>query len=86
MKSFTYTIQDPVGIHARPAGMLAKKAATFESTITLEKNGKKADLRRLIALMGLGVRCGDTVTITVEGLDEEEAAPAFEAFMSSLSL
>ena len=86
MKSFTYTIQDPVGIHARPAGMLAKKAATFESTITLEKNGKKADLRRLIALMGLGVRCGDTVTITVEGPDEEEAAPAFEPFMSSLSL
>lgn len=55
MKEFTYTITDPVGIHARPAGMLAKKAAGFKSTVTVIKGEKKADTRRLMALMGLGI-------------------------------
>ena len=36
MKTFTYTVQDELGIHARPAGMLAKAAAGFKSTITLD--------------------------------------------------
>ena len=41
MKTFTYTIQDEVGIHARPAGLLAKKAKEFQSAITLEKDGTR---------------------------------------------
>ena len=40
MKKFTYTIKDSVGIHARPAGLLAKKAKEFESVVTIDKNGK----------------------------------------------
>lgn len=40
MKTFSYTIKDEVGIHARPAGLLTKKAKEFKSVITLEKNGK----------------------------------------------
>ena len=41
MKEFTYTIKEPVGIHARPAGMLAKEAKTCQSTVTIvDKNGK----------------------------------------------
>ena len=43
MKTFTYTIQDEVGIHARPAGLLAKKAKEFQSTITMEKGGCEPD-------------------------------------------
>ena len=39
MKEFTYTIKEPVGIHARPAGMLAKEAKAHESTVTIvDKN------------------------------------------------
>lgn len=81
MKEFTYTITDPVGIHARPAGMLAKKAAGFKSTITVIKGEKKADTRRLIAFMGLGIKCGDTITIQAEGEDEQAAAEAVQAFL-----
>ena len=44
MKTFTYTVQDELGIHARPAGMLAKAAAGFKSTITLD-NGAKMCIR-----------------------------------------
>ena len=55
MKTFTYTIQDEVGIHARPAGLLAKKAKEFQSTITMEKGGKSVNLTKLMAVMGIGL-------------------------------
>ncbi len=83
MKTFTYTVKDEVGIHARPAGLLVKKAKEFESVITIEKGGKKAAATKLMAVMGLGVKCGDTVTVTAEGADEEKAAAEMEEFLSA---
>ena len=80
MKSFQYTITDEVGIHARPAGLLAKKAKEFSSVITVEKGGRSVNAEKLMMLMGLGVKCGDTVTVTAEGADEEAAAAAMEQF------
>lgn len=82
MKTFNYTIKDEVGIHARPAGLLAKKAKEFESTITIQKGEKSVNATKLMMLMGLGVKCGETVTITVEGADEEKAAVEMEIFFS----
>ncbi len=82
MKTFNYTIKDEVGIHARPAGLLAKKAKEFESTITIQKGEKSVNATKLMMLMGLGVKCGETVTITVEGADEEKAAVEMEAFFN----
>lgn len=83
MKTFNYTIQDEIGIHARPAGLLAKKAKEFQSVITLEKDGKTAAATKLMAIMGMGVKCGDTVKVTVEGADEETAAAAMEEFFKA---
>ena len=83
MKSFTYTITDEVGIHARPAGLIVKKAKEFDSTITIEKGGKSVNASKLMALIGLGVKCGETVTVTAEGSDEEKAASALEEFFKS---
>ena len=83
MKTFAYTIKDEVGIHARPAGLLAKKAKEYESTITLEKGGTTAVATKLMAIMGMGVKCGDTVSVTVEGADEEKAAAEMEAFFNA---
>lgn len=82
MKTFNYTIKDEVGIHARPAGLLVKKAKEFESVITIDNNGKSAAATKLMAVMGLGVKCGDTVTVTVEGADEEKASQEMEKFFS----
>ena len=80
MKEFVYTIKEPVGIHARPAGMLAKEAKACQSTVTIvDKNGKSVDATRLMAL---GIKCGDTVTVRIEGADEDTAAPAMEKFFS----
>lgn len=83
MKTFAYTIKDEVGIHARPAGLLAKKAKEFESVITLEKGGKTAAATKLMAIMSMGVKCGDTVNVTVEGADEEKATAEMEAFFNA---
>lgn len=81
MKTFSYTITDEVGIHARPAGLLVKKAKEFESRITLEKGGKTAEATKLMAVMSMGVKCGDTVNVAVEGADEEKAAAEIERFL-----
>ena len=81
MKQFTYTITDPIGIHARPAGLLAKAAKALDSTITIAKaDGKSAAANKLMAVMGLGVKTGETITFTIEGGDEEASAAAMEQF------
>ena len=76
MKQFAYVITDPVGIHARPAGMLVKEAKQFSSKIMLQKGEKAADATRMMSVMGLGVKCGDTLSVSIEGADEDAAAGA----------
>lgn len=83
MKTFNYTIKDEVGIHARPAGLLAKLAKEFSSEVIIEKGGKSVNATKLMMLMGLGVKCGDTVNVTVTGDDEEAAAKAIEEFFAA---
>ena len=81
MKQFNYTITDPVGIHARPAGMLAKAVKALDSTVTITKaDGRSAAATKLMAVMGLGVKTGETITFTIEGGDEEASAAAMEQF------
>ena len=80
MISFDYVITDELGIHARPAGLLCKLAKSSGSKVTIEKGEKSADAARVIALMGLGVKNGDSVRVTVCGGDEEKNAEALEAF------
>lgn len=83
MIEFIYTIKDPVGIHARPAGLLSKEGRKYKSTITVEKDGTAVNVLKLMALMKLGVKCGETVTVRVEGEDEAIAGPAMEEFFKA---
>ena len=81
MKQFQYVITDPVGIHARPAGLLVKAAKALDSTVTVEKvGGKSSAATKLMAVMGLGVKTGETITVTVEGGNEEASLQAMEQF------
>ena len=81
MKTFEYTITDELGIHARPAGMLVKEASKFASKIMIASPKKEVDAKRIMGVMGLGVKGGDTVKLTIEGEDEEAAAAAMQAFL-----
>lgn len=80
MRTFEYTITDEVGIHARPAGLLVKEVKNYDSVIKVTKDGKSAEAKKLMALMGLGVKKGDTVTVSVEGGDEDTVAAKMEEF------
>ena len=73
METFQYTITDEIGIHARPAGELAKLAKEFQSKITIKTETKQADAERLMAVMALGIRHGQTITVETVGPDEKEA-------------
>lgn len=83
MKSFEYTIQDPIGIHARPAGLLVKEVKNYASTVTIVKGEKAVNALKLMAIMGLGIKQGETIKVTVEGDDEDKAAAAVEAFFKA---
>ncbi len=82
MKTFEYTITDPIGVHARPAGLLAKAAKALDSTVTVAKadGSKSAAATKLMAIMGMGIKTGETVVVTVEGGDEETNFAAMEKF------
>lgn len=83
MKSIKYVINDELGIHARPAGLLVKEAAKFQSDIKIKKDGKEADAKRIFAVMGLAVKKGEEVEIAVTGADEADAVQAMEAFFKA---
>ncbi len=72
MTQFSYTVRDPLGLHARPAGQLVKLARGLSSRVEIGKADKTADARRLIALMELNVLQGETVTVSAEGTREAE--------------
>ena len=83
MKSFTYTITDAIGIHARPAGLLVNTAKQFESEILIEANGKKGNAKGIMGVMSLGAKQGTEITVTANGADEEAAANALEEFLKN---
>ena len=84
MKQFRYTITDALGIHARPAGMLAKAAKTYADTeVTITCDGKTAKATQLMKLMSLGVKRGSIVTVAAEGPSEDAAIAAMDDFFTA---
>ena len=83
MKQFEFIIRDPEGIHARPAGLLIQEVKKYDCTVTLENKGKKADAKRLLAVMSLAAKCGESLLVTVEGADEENVAKAMQTFLEN---
>ena len=81
MKEFKHVIQDPLGLHARPAGMLAKACAGYASSVTVTAPTGKADAKRLMAVMRLAAKQGMELTVTVDGADEDKAASELQAFL-----
>ena len=82
MKQFTYRIEDPNGMHARPAGALATFVKQFVSDVRVRVAGneKEADAKRLLSLMTLGAVMGSDLVFSVSGEDEDRAALAIEEF------
>ena len=84
MQQFTYIITDPLGIHARPAGILAKAAKNYPDTVIMIAKGDNAvKATQLMKLMGLGVKQGDVVTVTTDGASEDAALAAMKEFFQN---
>ena len=81
MKEFKYIIKDAQGIHARPAGMFVKEAAACSCNVTISKDGKEVDAKRILGVMGLGAKCGQEIVLKTEGEGEEEAMVRLSAFL-----
>ena len=81
MKEFKYTITDPECIHARPAGAFVKGAAAFPCKVTVTKDGKEVDAKRILGLMGLGVKSGMEITLKTDGEQEDEAIESLSKFL-----
>ncbi|MDR1363497.1 MAG: HPr family phosphocarrier protein [Spirochaetaceae bacterium] len=81
MREITYTIIDPDGIHARPAGNFVEKMMQYSSKITVNRGDTSADAKKLFAIMKMRVKSGETITIRAEGEDEEAAADTALAFL-----
>jgi phosphocarrier protein HPr len=75
----TVTILNRKGLHTRPAALLVKTAARFQSELTLAKDGFEINGKSIIGVMTLAAEQGSQLTIRVEGPDEEEAAAAIVA-------
>lgn len=81
MREIQYTITDAQGIHARPAGLLVKLAAGFPCRVTIGKNGKDMDAKRILGVMGLGVKQGEEITVKADGEQEDAAIEAIDSFL-----
>ena len=83
MKEFKYVITDAQGIHTRPASELVKELKGVTSVVKLTKEGKTVEAKKLMAVMSLGIKCGQEVTVTVEGEDEDAVAEKLENFFKT---
>ncbi len=79
MPTFTYTIRDKLGIHARPAGLIVNKVKELGCPVKLLSGDKGADASRLFSVMAMGLKYGDTVTVEVDG--SEEQSHLLESFL-----
>ncbi|MBV1758698.1 MAG: HPr family phosphocarrier protein [Dethiosulfatibacter sp.] len=85
MKSRTYTIQNSIGLHARPAALFVKQATEFDAKIKVLKDNKEADAKSIISIMALGAKKGTDIMITAEGPDDEKAVDALIKLLDSFT-
>lgn len=84
MKQFQFLIRDELGIHARPAGLLAKLAKEYKgTTVTVTKGENTIKASQLMKLMGLGAKKGDEVTVAADGPDEDAAIEKLKEFFEA---
>jgi phosphocarrier protein len=83
MLSFEFTVKDPIGIHARPAGLFVNQAKKHVSSIEVKKGDKTADAKKLFSLMKLAVKCKETVIIEISGEDEAKAVEEIKTFLEA---
>ena len=83
MFSKEVTVNNQVGLYARPATFFIQKANEFRSTIMVEKENRKVNAKSLLGVLSLGITKGTVINISAEGSDEEEAVNTLCALVAS---
>ena len=73
MVSEKVRVNNPSGLHLRPAGILCKEALKYKSSITFQYGQGSANAKSVLSVLGACVKCGDEITMICEGEDEHEA-------------
>lgn len=73
MVSEKVRVNNPSGLHLRPAGILCKEAMKYKSLITFQYGGGTANAKSVLSVLGACVKCGDEIIIFCDGDDEKEA-------------
>jgi len=81
MRAFMYKVRNPMGLHSRHAGLLAKEAGKYQTSVTVVRGDKLANGKHSLSLMALGVKKSDVITFIMEGSDEETAASQLQKFV-----
>lgn len=84
MKEIVVTVKNPTGLHTRPGTEFVQRAKTFQSDIFIRKGEKEASAKSIVKVMKIGISCGDTITITASGEDEEQALQSLAAYIDAL--
>ena len=82
MAAITLTVIDPSGLHARPAARFVQSASRFTSRIVIHHDGREADAKSLIALLGLTIRPDSEIVLEADGPDADAALAALAAELS----
>jgi len=77
-------VKNTTGLHARPATLLVKKASSFKSEISIEYNGKNANVKSLIGVLSLGVTKDAKVSVIASGEDEAYAVEQIVKLIQSI--
>lgn len=83
MISRDVTIQNAVGLHARPATFFIQKANSYKSSVWVEYNERKVNAKSLLGVLSMGIIKGMTITLIADGSDEEETLDGLCKFLSS---
>lgn len=83
MTSRSVTIQNNVGLHARPATFFIQKANSYRCSIWVEKEDRRVNAKSLLGVLSLGIVQGMSITLIADGADEEEALDGLEALVTS---
>lgn len=79
MAEIQLVVIDPSGLHARPAARFVQAATRFTSRVVIRDNGREADAKSLVALLGLTIRPSTLITLAADGPDADEALSALAA-------
>ena len=77
------TVQNHVGLHARPATFFIQKANEFKSSIWVEKEERRVNAKSLLGVLSLGIIKGSTIDLIADGTDEKDAVDALVELISS---